>query len=211
MEQPRPARTASALVARLARDLAVLVRVEAEAAVLRRAREARRTTVDVLQVVAAGAAVLVALGALTWAAVRGLDTTALPGWAAPLVVAGGWLVLAAGLARPALTLVSSLDELRSDEHDAQAREAAETDARASVEALLDVVLSELARHEQRRLVDAARDELDDLGDAVEDIADGIEDDVRDLEERAESALEELVDIVTLPGRRGLDALRRLVR
>jgi hypothetical protein len=196
---------ASVLAARVARDLAVLVRVEVEAAAFGHAERLRRPAKDLLRLLAAGASVVFALGFGSWAALRALDATARP-WLAALLIGAGWLVLAG------LLSVGSRREFRrwrnADLHaeHLEARARAEADARTSLEALFDRLADELVRHEERRLTHAAGTEIETverrLGTALESEAD-------ELETRAAGALEALLEIVTLPGRAGIDALRRL--
>jgi putative superfamily III holin-X len=201
--------TASGLAARLARDLAVLVRVEVEAAAWDHAAQLRRPAREIRRLLAAAVALALAVAFLLWAVVRALDTTTRP-WLAALLVGAAWLVLAG------LFSVRGRRELRRwrkahprSDH-LRERTEAEADARTSLEALFELLAGELTRHEEQRLAGAAGRELKTVRRELGTEATALETDANEIETRAATALQELVEIVTLPGRAGIDALRRLL-
>jgi signal transduction histidine kinase len=157
---------------------------------------------------AAAVSLLIALALVSWAVVRALDTTA-RAWLAALLVGVAWLVLAGML------FVRGRRDLRAwrsaHPHADQLRERAEAeaDARTSLEALFDLLAGELARHEEQRLARAAGHELKTVEQELRTEATVLETDAHQIEARAATALQELVEIVTLPGRAGINALRRL--
>jgi Putative Actinobacterial Holin-X, holin superfamily III len=201
--------TASRLATHLACDLAVLVRVEVEAAAWRRAEQLRRPAREISLLVAAAASLVLALALLSWAALHALDTTA-RAWLAALLVGAAWLILAG------LLFVRGRRDLRTWRTDhpqadhPQARTEAEADARTSIEALFDLLAGELARHEEQRLARAAGHELKTVEQELGAKATVLETEAHEIDDRAASALQDLVEIVTLPGRAGIDALRRLL-
>jgi Putative Actinobacterial Holin-X, holin superfamily III len=81
------------LLGQLAHELSQLVRSDIELAAAERLPEARRALMELVVLAAGLVALVFALAAATWAAVRGL-TLVIPGWSSPLVVAGAWLILA---------------------------------------------------------------------------------------------------------------------
>jgi hypothetical protein len=92
------AETSDELLGELAHELSLLVRSDLELAVARRGPEIRRLAEEVGATVAAGTAILLALAALSWAAVLILALL-VPSWFAPLVVAAAWLAVAGLLLR----------------------------------------------------------------------------------------------------------------
>jgi hypothetical protein len=199
----------SELAARLVRNIALLVRLEVESAVAghaARVHELRRQLV--LLLVGVGSLAAAALAG-SWALVRLLDTS-VRGWLAAAIVAAGWLLVGwLPLARFRRTVRGSWEGAPAARLQAEKAQV-EADAAATAEALLDDVADQLARHEERRLVQAGEHELASLEHEVEQGADAVADEADELEERAASALEELVEIITLPGRAGIDTLRRLL-
>jgi Putative Actinobacterial Holin-X, holin superfamily III len=200
--------TASVLAARVARDLAVLVRLEVEAAVWSHAEQLRRPAKDLRRLLAAAASLLIALAFVSWGAVRALDATARP-WLAALLVGGAWLVLAGLLSVRGRRDFRRWRKAHPHADHLRERTQAEADARTSLEALLDLLAGELSRHEEQRVKRAAGKELRTVERELGAEATALETDVHEIETRAATALQELLEIVTLPGRAGIDALRRL--
>src|SRR5919204_6499954 len=88
--------TPSQLLGQLAHETSVLVRSELELAAAERLPAFRRIGIETAAALAAAVASVFAFACVTWAAGRAADLV-LPGWAAPLVVAGGWFLIAASL------------------------------------------------------------------------------------------------------------------
>ena len=96
-----PRRSSDELLGALTEEVSRLVRSELELAVARRGPELRRVGLELGATLPALIAAVLALLALTWAAGAGL-ADAIPGYAAALVLAGAWGLVAAGprAARP---------------------------------------------------------------------------------------------------------------
>ena len=201
--------TASVLAARVARDLAVLVRLEVETAAWSHAAQLRRPAKDLRRLLAAAASLLIALAFMSWAAIRALDTTARP-WLATLLVGVAWLALAGLLSVRGRRDFRRWRKAHPHADHLQERTHAEAAARTSLEALFDLLAGELACHEEQRLKRAAGTELRKVEGELGGEATELETDAQEIETRAATALQELLEIVTLPGRAGIDALRRLV-
>jgi hypothetical protein len=201
--------TASALAARVARDLAVLVRLEVETAVWNHAEQLRRPAKGLRRLITAAASLLIALAFVSWAALRALDATARP-WLTALLIGGAWLVLAALLSVRGRRDLRRWREAQAHADHLRERTQAEADARASLEALFDLLAGELSRHEEQRLKRGVGIELKTVEGELGADATELETDAHAIETRAATALQELLEIVTLPGRAGIDALRRLV-
>jgi hypothetical protein len=92
------AETSDELLGELAHELSVLVRSDLELAVARRGPEIRRLAEELAATLAAGTAMLLALAALSWAAVLGFASQ-VPSWSSALVVAAAWLTVAGLLLR----------------------------------------------------------------------------------------------------------------
>jgi len=201
--------TASVLAARVARDLAVLVRLEVETAALNHAEQLRPPAKDFRRLLAATASLLIALTFSSWAAVRALDTTA-RSWLSALLVGGAWFVLAVMLSVRPLRDLRRWRSAHTGSDLLLERTQAEADARTSMEALFDLLADELTRHEEQRLKHAVGTELRTVERELDAEATEIEKDAHEIEARAATALQELFEIVTLPGRAGIDAFRRLL-
>ena len=80
------------LLGELTDELSELIACNVELAARRQAPALRKIGVEVAVAAAAGTALLLALVAASWAAIRGLEIV-VPVWAAPLIVCGGWLVV----------------------------------------------------------------------------------------------------------------------
>jgi Putative Actinobacterial Holin-X, holin superfamily III len=213
-DEPVPDRSAKAgqdaseLLGELARELSALVRRDVEVAAAERLVTLRRALLDTAAVVVVAVAALFALAALSVAGGRAAASW-IPGWAAALVIAGGWALLAllaaAVLLRPRaqprereelfglLQLLSSgdrLEELQSSREDA--RDEAEREMRQTSAALVETLLEEAAEHQAKALPAIAKREVGRAeADAVELIA-------------------EALAVLTAPARAGWNALGRLV-
>jgi len=203
----RPAR-ASDLYLRLSRDLALLIRLEAQAAASRHVAGLKRFTRELALLLVGIAGLTLAALFGSWTLVRLLEPT-MRGWLASLVVAAGWSLVAI----VSWTTLSGRMRRRRGSPDAglaTQRARAEADAARSIEELVELLAAELAQSEERRVARAARHELAAAEDELEGEARTLSADAGRIEARAGSAIEELVEIVTLPGRAGIAAIRRLV-
>jgi len=202
-QRPRagaPNTAGSPHVERLAHALAVLVRLEAEASVARRASRLRELGAELRRLVAGAVGLFLGGALIALAVVWGLATALRP-WAAALIVGGAMMLLALMLVLPARRrLARSWDLARREHEHRHALDRAEREVRESAEALMDELVEQLTRREQHRLTRAAGRELG-----------AVEHEAEELGEGAATALEELVEILTLPGRAGIDALRRITR
>jgi endonuclease/exonuclease/phosphatase (EEP) superfamily protein YafD len=209
-EQPSGTReSVSVLAGRLARDLAVLVRLELEETAARGSGRLRALIAEVVALAMAGVALLLGLAGLSLAAVFALETRMRP-WQAALLVGSGWLLVGALLSFVVAKRLRSraCRQLPADRLQASAQ--AEADMAATAEALLELLAAQVARHEEARLSHTAAGELGTVGHELAAEAASLETDVGEVEAEIASALEELVEIVTLPGRAGIKALRRLL-
>jgi Putative Actinobacterial Holin-X, holin superfamily III len=183
------------LLGQLAHELSQLVRSDIELAATEQLPEARRALIE-LAVLAAGLVALVfALAAATWAAVRGL-TLVIPGWSSPLVVAGAWLILAALLLahdypRRLLARLSAERHGRVIASSQVEREQAEQTIRSTAEQLAQALLREA--------------ETQGLHAASSLAKHG----VNQAEAETRHLLTELADALLAPGKAGLNILDRL--
>lgn len=199
-------RESGELLGKVARELSALVRRDVEVAATERLSSLRRGLLDLAALSAVAIAGLFALAALS-AAGGWLIAGLLSPWAAALVIAAGWaliaLLAAALLLRPRareekelfgllqmLAHDDSLEELRSSREDA--RDEAEHEMRQTSSALVTSVLDEAAEHQLKALPEVAKRE------------------VGKAEAEAVEAINDLVATLTRPARVGWRALGRLV-
>ena len=187
--------SARALLGQLAHELSLLVRAELETAAVERLPTLRRGARDAAVATAAASALFLALATTTWAAVRGLDLV-VPTWAAALIAAGVWLVVALALATldHPRRLVAALTEASAPERLASARAGrreAEDAVRATAERLVQAVVHEAAAYEFRSVTDLFEHEAES-GEA-----------------EAKRVLGAIASL-TRPGRAGVSLLERLV-
>jgi Putative Actinobacterial Holin-X, holin superfamily III len=186
----RPGHESAELVGQLARELSALVRRDLEVAATERLPTLRRALLDLAVVGTVAVAVLFTLGALSVAG-GGALATLLPGWAAALLIAGLWgliaLVVAAVLLRPRaqprereelvgllqiLARHQHLEELRSSREDA--RDEAESEMRQTAAELVTTLLDEAAEHQVKALPAVAKREVGKAeADAAELVADAL--------------------------------------
>jgi hypothetical protein len=184
------------LLGELVHEIAVLARREVELAAVRHGPQVRQMVIELSAALTAGAALLLACAALSWAAVQGL-ALAIPSWSASLAVAAGWAVVAALLLR--------LDHPRR----LLRRLTQETSTRA-------VVSAELVRTQAEEAVKATAERLGRAlaSEAVErEIRSGVvagERMVESAENEAEDLLKELIVALLAPGRAGISLLERMV-
>ncbi len=204
------------------RDLAEFVRVEVQVAAAARAPQLRRARTAAL----GGLAGALALGAaivFVNVAILLAIATVLPAWAAALILAGAWLVVAGVAARIAATRAAPLlarirgDDAGSPDRLQAARDRAwqelQTDIAALTPPLAERTIAILAPIAAGV---AARMAIEMANDVAESVADGVEDVGRDLVEESEEIVEELAeevpgasiansvwDLALLPGRTGV--------
>jgi hypothetical protein len=184
--------TPSRLLAQLVHETSVLVRSELELAAAERLPAFRRLGNETAAALAAAVASCLAFACLTWAAARAADLV-LPGWAAPLAVAGGWLLIAASLLpRRHLRRALRADPAEISRSAGRTRATAEQAVRETAERLAEAA----ARH-------AAARELKFAAGAVEHAVGGAEADARYL-------LKELTAAVSAGGRAGIGVLERVI-
>lgn len=204
-----PGRESAELLGELARELSVLVRRDIEVAAAERLPILRRAFLDLAALVAVLLAGLLALAACTVAA--GVAIAAVvPGWAAALIVAAAWAVVAAGVAlvllRPRaqprereeliglLQLVSRehrLEELHSSRE--EARDEADQEVRRTSAALVKALLDEATEHQVEALPAVTKQEVANAAQAA-----------------APDLLTDAIALLTAPARAGLTVLERLV-
>ena len=204
------------------RHLAEFVRVEVQVEAAARAPELRRTATAAL----GGLACALALGAtlvfINVAVLLALATL-VPGWAAALILAGAWLVVAGIAAAIAATQAAPLlarvrgDESGSPERLQAARDRAWQDLQADIAALtpplaeraIAIIAPIAARVAARMAIEMASDLADDVTDEVEDVGHEMveesEEMIEDLAEAvpAASIANAVRDLALLPGRTGV--------
>jgi Putative Actinobacterial Holin-X, holin superfamily III len=205
---PEPGHESAELVGQLARELSALVRRDVEVAASERLPTLRRALLDLAAISAVAIGVVFALAALS-AAGGLLAASLMSAWAAALVIAGVWgliaLVMAAVLLRPRaqpaereelfgllhmLARNHRLEELQSSRE--EARDEAEREMRHTSSTLVETVLDEAAEHQLKALPAVAKREVEKA----------------DVD--AGEALAELFGVLAAPARAGLHALGRLV-
>ncbi len=133
------------------RDLAEFVRVEVQVEAAARAPELRRTATAALGGLACALALGAALVFINVAVLLALATV-VPGWAAALILAGAWLVVAGVAAAIAATRAAPLlarvrgDESGSPERLQAARDRAWQDLQADIAALTPPLAERCDRH-----------------------------------------------------------------
>jgi hypothetical protein len=188
--------TADELVGELAHELSHLVRTELEVAAAGRGPWLQRVAVELAAALAAALALLLTLGAASWATVEGLRLV-LPDWLAALAVAALWGVITTLLFRvdhprrlwrrfTGETHEQAMATARAD------RGQAEADVRAVAERLSGAIAGELRAREARAII-AGEQRL--VGAAERD---------------AEVVFKELMSVLAAPGRAGVNLLERLL-
>jgi len=191
----QPEKRSDELLGQLAHELSALVRADLELAAAEQGPRIRHVAIEFVVVVAAGFALLLALGAATWAAIAGLST-AVPSWAAALIVAVGWLVVALLLLQHdhPRRLRNRLREQTSAQALARARETrreAQRQVEVTAERLSVAMAEETAERDVRVGVSAAEHLV---GNAGQD---------------AEELVKELAAALLAPGKAGISLLERL--
>jgi hypothetical protein len=176
--------TSDDLLGELAHELSLLVRSDLELAVARRGPEIRRLAEELGATLAAGTAILLALAALSWAAVLGLAL--LVSWFAPLVVAAAWLAAAVLLLRTERPRRLARRLYGQGRLDATASALADRrDAEAQLRTTARLLMRARARAAVGREVDS-------------------------VEHESELLLREVLTALAAPGRVGIDLLGRIV-
>ena len=189
-------KTAEELLGELAHQLSLLVRSELEVAAAERGPWLHRIAIELAASLSAAVAMLLALGAASFAAVEGLRLV-LPGWLAALAVAAVWAGITA--------LLLWVDHprrlwrrLRQQTHEQAMttalddRSRAEADVRAAAERLSHAISAEMREREARAII-AGEKRLISAG-----------------ERDAEVVLKELMSILAAPGRAGVNLIERLL-
>ena len=189
-------KTAEELLGELAHQLSLLVRSELEVAAAERGPWLHRIAIELAASLGAAVAMLLALGAASFAAVEGLRLV-LPGWLAALAVAAVWAGITA--------LLLWVDHprrlwrrLRQQTHEQAMttalddRSRAEADVRAAAERLSHAISTEMREREARAII-AGEKRLISAG-----------------ERDAEVVLKELMSILAAPGRAGVNLIERLL-
>lgn len=189
-------KTAEELLGELAHELSLLVRTELEVAAAERGPWLHRIAIELAASLGAAVAMLLALGAASFAAVEGLRLV-LPGWLAALAVAVVWGGITALLLRVdhPRRLFRRLRQQTYEQAIATAyedRSAAEADVRAAAERLSHAISAEMREREARAIIAGER----------RVISAG--------ERDAEVVLKELMSILAAPGRAGVNLLERLL-
>ena len=188
--------TPEKLLGELAHELSLLVRSELELAAAERGPWLHRIAIELAASLGAGVALLLALGAASWAAVEGLRLV-LPSWLAALVVAAAWGVITALLVRidHPRRLWRRLTNQTHEQAMATAREdrsTAEAHVRGAAERLSHAISVEMRERELRAVI-AGEKRLVSAG-----------------ERDAEVVFKELMSILAAPGRAGVNLLERLL-
>jgi putative superfamily III holin-X len=188
--------TPEELLGELAHELSLLVRSELEVAAAERGPWLHKIAIEIAAALAAAVALLLALGATSWAAIEGLRLV-LPDWLAALAVAAAW-----GVTTALLLVVDHPRRLwrrltRQTHEQAMAtaledRSAAEADVRAAAERLSHAISVEMREREARAII-AGEKRLISAG-----------------ERDAEVVFKELMSILSAPGRAGVNLLERLL-
>jgi hypothetical protein len=195
--EPQPAReTSDELLGRVAHELSLLVRADLELAAAERAPQVRRISIELAVALAAAVALLLAFAAASLGASQGL-ATALPSWAASLIVAGAWalvglLLLWLGHPRRLLRRLSAESTTRTIESARAARDDAERAVKSTAEKLAVAVAREAAERGAKEGFEAA-----------EHLAE-------DAEEGAEDLLKELLVALLTSGKAGLSFVERFM-
>jgi putative superfamily III holin-X len=197
LTEPQAAHESSdELLGRVAHELSLLVRADLELAAAERAPQVRRISIEVATALAAAVALVLALAAASLAAIQGL-ATALPSWAASLIVAGAWalvgvLLLRHDHPRRLVQRLSAESTGRAIESARAARGEAERAVKDTAEKLAEAVAREAAERELKKGFEAA-----------EHLAGEAEDEAEDL-------LKELVVALLTSGKAGISFLERIM-
>jgi hypothetical protein len=194
------------LLEQLGRELSVLLYYESRLAALQHRPEIRRASRGLVGVGLVVLALLTAFALANVAAVRALSGP-LPDWLAPLLLAAGWVVVAA--------LVALLLRARLARHalDAQEAEAARAEAGQAVRATLEQIAPVLSKEVALAAVPMAGDMADgavevaaELIESADDVVDAITNDVP-----GGGVVNQMWDVVLMPGRLGIRVATTVLR
>lgn len=188
--------TSDELLGELAHELSLLVRSDLELAAAEHGPQVRQVAMELGVALAAGAALLLALAAASWAAIQGL-ALAIPSWSASLIVALVWAVVAGLLVR--LDHPRRLLHRLEEETSSRAIESAElrrSEAEQSVKATAERLGETVAREAAEREMKAGASAAERLAGAAE--------------QEAEDVVKELLAALLAPGRAGISLLERIV-
>jgi hypothetical protein len=193
---PKPAKTSDELLGDLAHELSLLVKADIELAAAQHGPQLRELGVELSAAIAVSVAALLALAALSFAAIQALALV-MPDWAAAAIVGVAWLVVAGLLLlleHPRRLFLRLRQGTSADSLEAamQRRKDAEDAVQATAQHLAEAVARETAERELRAGLSAA----ENLAETVE--------------EEAEDLLKELVIALLAPGRAGISVLERLI-
>ena len=183
------------LLGQLADEMSMLVRNDVELSAAERLPEVKRLATELAVLVAAAVACFFALGAASWAGGIGLSHV-MSGWAAALVVAGAWALVALLLFGHDYSrkLIGRFSEERRTDVIATCRterEEAQEKLRETAEHLAAALLHEAEAQGMRAAATMAR-----RG-------------VQEVEEEAGNLLTQLADALMSPGKAGLSIIDRL--
>jgi hypothetical protein len=188
--------TAEELLGELAHKLSLLVRSELEVAAAERGPWLHRIAIELAASLGAGLALLLALGAASWAGVESLRLV-LPSWLAALAVAAAWGIVTALLLQidHPRRLWRRLTKQTHEQAMATAyddRRTAEADVRRVAERLSHAISVEMRERELRSII-AGEKRLVSTGERDADVV-----------------FKELMSILAAPGRAGVNLLERLL-
>jgi hypothetical protein len=189
------AQTSDELLGVLAHQFSLLVRSDLELAAAHHGPALRRVGVEVAAGLAAAAALLLALAALSWSAIQGL-ALAMPSWAASLLVAAAWGAAAGLLLR--LDHPRRLLRRLTDEGVGAAVESAErhrNDAQRAVTVTAERLGEAVAREAAERELKAGLTAAEHLAETAE--------------HEAEDLVKQLIVALLTPGRVGVSLLERI--
>jgi hypothetical protein len=171
---PPPRDSAAELLGQLAEEISLLVRSDVEVSAAHRIPEARRIARELTAALAVAVAAILALGALTWAAIAAL-ATGLPAWGAALIVGAAWSAVAALLLQldhPRRLLARLRDEVTVDAivRVELERVEAERAMRTTAERLAEAIGREAVDRELRAPIDRAEQLLGAAGSETDDLA-----------------------------------------
>jgi hypothetical protein len=208
----------SDLVEQLGHDAGVLVLRQVQLTVSQHIPALRRTARDVAVAAVALLAVVAAFALANWAAVIALDSV-LPGWQAPLVLAGAWAVLGLLLLLFVLHRTGHVldlrwwravaaDPARTVADREEARDIAHADLRDTLDRFGGAIAGEAEAKIRAALLPVA-DGVLDAGDGLLDTADEIGDVIEEAVPGG-GAVNYAIDVVLVPGRFGLRLAKRVL-